>query len=191
MSRQDVLDLIRALPRDEYERIVDEQLVLNDNRTAVGHLSPSQLLELRRQLVSLPASVGGMFASAQAADEQARGGAIAAAGSDLRVAFQNRRWFRANRLARRMRRMGVRDRELVELEKYTYGRHLDPGRILFYIVTLLLATVTVLLVLARFDEKVDRSGHLVALLGGLLILWWPATSSRLAMGVRTSFKVVT
>jgi len=116
VTGQDVLDLIRGLPRQEYERIVDEQLAMNENVAAVTNVDPYRLLELRRQLLALPDGIGRMLANAQAVEQNARGGVLATTRDDLRVAMENRRWFQANRLARRLRRMGVRDREIVRTE---------------------------------------------------------------------------
>lgn len=191
VTRQDVLDLIRGLPRQEYERIVDEQLVLNENVAAVANVDPYRLLDLRRQLLALPDSIGRMLANAQAVDENAHGGVLASTRDDLRVAMENRRWFQANRLARRLRRMGVRDREIVRTEQYTYGRHVSPNRVVFSVLALSTALVISHLVLERFDGKFDRNIHLMALFGSLLVFWWPATTSRLTIGVRTTFRILT
>jgi len=191
VTGQDVLDLIRGLPRQEYERIVDEQLAMNENVAAVTNVDPYRLLELRRQLLALPDGIGRMLANAQAVEQNARGGVLATTRDDLRVAMENRRWFQANRLARRLRRMGVRDREVVRTEQYTYGRHVSPNRIVFSVLTLSTAMVISYLIVERFDERLARNGHILALFGSLLIFWWPATSSRLTIGVRTTFKILT
>ncbi|MEU2619494.1 hypothetical protein ABZ642_15260 [Streptomyces sp. NPDC007157] len=54
MTREEVIALIRSLPRAEYEQIVDRELSVAEG--SIRGLSPAELLAVRRQLVELPAT---------------------------------------------------------------------------------------------------------------------------------------
>ncbi len=182
-SDREIIAMIRALPDKEYERIVDEEL------TAKAGLTTAQVLEIRRQLMDLPGSFADMLTSAKREEVRDREERIAVLYVRMRAAWNEKRWAEANRSARALMRLGVREKELTEIEKFSYARHLNPVRVI-YLLQVAGFTVFVAVGMTQNMPSSHQVNGIVLLVAGMLVLSWAATSKRMTVRARLVFKVL-
>ena len=137
MTREDVLSLLRELSATELDTIVDAELSSPVGEKATASLSTAEVIKVRQALIGLPSQMASLMAQVEAeeqaetrqrkiaearAREEKKQRDISSSREELSRAMQQRDWYHVNIAAQRLIRLGVRDRELRRMERFSYRR---------------------------------------------------------------------